>query len=467
MLRRPSVLALAAVLAGVLAPAAHASPTSTRTAVVSMGDSYISGEAGRWAGNSLDPQPGHARTDRACLPFGSAGCAVDLQHVYLGISATDGCHRSDVAEIRSSRIRVTRRINIACSGAQAQNLPPAADGGQTDRGEPPEGDRLKTLARRFDVKLVVVSIGGNNLGFSALVRGCIEAYTEHEAPCTPALRAALQTQLPPARALVSRAVGSIRRVMSAAGYRRGDYRLVVQSYPSVLPPPTAIRIPEASPQRLIQGCPLYDEDLRTARQVALPQLGAMVSRVARRHGAEVLNLLRLLRGHEVCGVADREATAADHPGPAHSEWGRFAAPAALQQGQLQEAVHPNAYAQRALGRCLALVYRDTPGMFSCRGEAGLPPRRVLFTQTETFPRLRLRLRAVRVHRASRPRATCERLTVRTAGRPVAKARVRLAGRRRTTNARGAAVVCARLAAGRYVARAAKRNYRGARVVVRV
>jgi hypothetical protein len=59
------------------------------------------------------------------------------------------------------------------------------------------------------------------------------------------------------------------------------------------------------------------------------------------------------------------------------------------------------------------------------------------------------------------------LTVRTAGRPVAKARVRLAGRRRTTNARGAAVVCARLAAGRYVARAAKRNYRGARVAVRV
>jgi hypothetical protein len=467
MLRRRSALVLAAVLAGALAPAAHATPASPRTAVISMGDSYISGEAGRWAGNSLDPQPGNARTDRACLPFGSTSCAVDLQHVYLGISATDGCHRSDVAEIRSARIRVTRRINIACSGAETENLLPASAGGVPDRGEPPEGDQLKPLARRLDVKLIAVSIGGNDVGFSALLRGCIEAYAEHEAPCTPTLRAAVQTKLSPTRALVGRVIGSIRRTMAAAGYDRADYRLVLQTYPAVVPLPGTIRFGQSSPEREAQGCPLYDEDLRTARNQVFPALGAMTTRVARARGAEVLNLRRLLHGHEICGTADREATAGDQPGPAESEWGRFASPAALRQGQLQELFHPNAYAQRALGRCLTRVYAHTPGRFSCSGDAGLRPRQVRFTQTETFPLPRLRVRARRVHRAGRPRTTCARLVVRSAGRPVAQARVRLARRLRHTNARGAAVVCARLAAGRYVARAAKRNYRGARVALRV
>lgn len=74
--RTSIALAAVALLAlGLLAGAAHASPNSPTTAAVSMGDSYISGEAGRWQGNSLNPAPGDDGTDRACSGF--PVCSVD------------------------------------------------------------------------------------------------------------------------------------------------------------------------------------------------------------------------------------------------------------------------------------------------------------------------------------------------------------------------------------------------------
>src|SRR4051794_24642652 len=110
--------ALALVALALAAPAAaHAAPGSGPSSVVSLGDSYISGEAGRWQGNSPDPAPGNDGTDRACRPAGSPGCQVDKASVYVGGSAANGCHRSDVAEILSAQIPVARRVNLACSGA--------------------------------------------------------------------------------------------------------------------------------------------------------------------------------------------------------------------------------------------------------------------------------------------------------------------------------------------------------------
>ncbi|MEJ7787532.1 MAG: hypothetical protein WKF96_22230 [Solirubrobacteraceae bacterium] len=76
---RTSVLVVGA-LAG-LAPAAAAGPASSTTAAVALGDSYISGEAGRWLGNSITPAGDKDGTDRACLPAGPA-CQVDKTRVY-------------------------------------------------------------------------------------------------------------------------------------------------------------------------------------------------------------------------------------------------------------------------------------------------------------------------------------------------------------------------------------------------
>src|SRR5689334_11370674 len=78
-------LAAALLLLAALRPAAvAASPGSPRTAVVSLGDSFISGEGGRWLGNGTDPLGTRSGTDRAAFdcdePIGL--CDYDPARIY-------------------------------------------------------------------------------------------------------------------------------------------------------------------------------------------------------------------------------------------------------------------------------------------------------------------------------------------------------------------------------------------------
>src|SRR3954470_21926314 len=113
------VAVVAATLA--LAPGAAAGPGSAKTAIVSLGDSYISGEAGRWQGNSVNAAGDRDGTDRAAFNCAAAVCSYDSARVY-GPSAANGCDRSDVAEIKSATISVDQKINLACSGATTANI---------------------------------------------------------------------------------------------------------------------------------------------------------------------------------------------------------------------------------------------------------------------------------------------------------------------------------------------------------
>ena len=277
---RPSVrLLLALVLAFTLAPAAaHATPHSPVSAAVAMGDSYISGEAGRWAGNSIDNSPGNDGTDRACLPAGSPLCQVDTSKVYLGASDSDGCHRSDVSELLSASLPVDRRLNISCSGAVSSDLLRTSTGGTSDHGEAPQGDQLAPLARDDDVKLITVSIGGNDFGFADIVQTCFERYASMQGPCEPIEQPKIDAAKPGVIAKVSKTLGDIRAVMAGAGYKTSDYRLIVQTYPSVAPRAADGRY---GADRTAHGCPFYDSDGTWARDHAVYEIGDAVKAAAR------------------------------------------------------------------------------------------------------------------------------------------------------------------------------------------
>src|SRR4051794_4110287 len=80
-----AALAVTTALAGTALAAPGSSERQGRpSAAVSLGDSYIAGNAARWKGNSADPAAGHAGTDRGTGVYGD--------------TAT-GCLRSDSAEI--------------------------------------------------------------------------------------------------------------------------------------------------------------------------------------------------------------------------------------------------------------------------------------------------------------------------------------------------------------------------------
>src|ERR1700743_1886211 len=119
-------------------------------AIVAMGDSFISGEGGRWLGNGSERFGRRSGTDRAAYGCGALGCEYDPARVYGAREAND-CHRSDVAPIESAPIVVEAKVNLACSGGKARDLWPAAEGGTEHFGEPPEADQLAAGARRRDV----------------------------------------------------------------------------------------------------------------------------------------------------------------------------------------------------------------------------------------------------------------------------------------------------------------------------
>jgi hypothetical protein len=157
---------------GALPSPATAQAGSGPTAIVALGDSFISGEGGRWLGNGSEPFGTRSGTDRGAFDCDGWGhCDYDPARVY-GSSEANDCHRSDVAPIRSAPVAVAEKVNLACSGARLANVLPAALGGQGHFGEPPQVDQLAAVAGHDDVRMIVLTAGANDVGFGELVAGC-------------------------------------------------------------------------------------------------------------------------------------------------------------------------------------------------------------------------------------------------------------------------------------------------------
>jgi GDSL-like Lipase/Acylhydrolase family len=367
---KPRFAAFAALLMVLLAaaPAAHAGPTSSTTAIVAMGDSFISGEAGRWQGNSLNFTGTRDGTDRAASCVLGVFCSYDAHRVY-GSSYDNGCHRSDVAEIKSAAISVTEKISIACSGAQTKHIWRASQGGQAYKGEAPQSDQLATIAQQKNVKMIVLTISANDLGFSDHVINCTLAwslgYTCHDAE-----QASIDAALPAARNGLRKSVDEIRAVMSAGGYSSSQYRLVMQGYSSPIPRGADNRYPETGWSRLTTGgCPFWNVDSDWAKNQATPTIVDNMRSVAAEKGVQFLDVRDALNGHEVC---NRASTLVDgsHPVSAiTNEWVRWVNSGCC-QGDAQESLHPNSFGEKAIGRCVTLVWGQTSGNWTCRNTPG-------------------------------------------------------------------------------------------------
>jgi hypothetical protein len=352
-----------------MAPAA-AQAGSGATAIVSLGDSFIPGEGGRWLGNGTEPFGTRSGTDRAAFGCDGWACEYDPARIY-GSSEANGCHRSDVAPILSAPVAVERKVNLACSGAKVVNVWPAALGGRAHFGEPPQADQLAAVARRDDVRMVVLTVGANDVGFGGLVLACALDWARSSADdpvfCRDGARADLEAALPAMGRGLSKALRGVRAAMNGAGYGAADYRLVVTGYASPFPAGGWIRYPEDGWSRLREGgCPVWNAD---ANWAAGPGIGAIVATMhaaAMAAGAEFLDLRQALDGHQLCDRRSRRVGSAG-PSPAGAEWVRRLA---FVQGSSRESLHPNAYGQRAIGACIGLLYASPRGSYACHADPG-------------------------------------------------------------------------------------------------
>jgi lysophospholipase L1-like esterase len=348
-----------------------AAPAAARpTAVVAIGDSFISGEGGRWLGNGSEALGTRSGTDRAAFDCGALGCEYDPARVY-GASEADDCHRSDVAPILSAPIAVDERVNLACSGAKAQDLWPAAEGGTSHFGESAEADQLAAVARRDEVRMIVVTVGANDVGFGELVVECALDWArspeDEPSTCHGDAEETIRTAMPAATRGVTAALHGVRRTMRAAGYERSDYRLVAMGYASPFPEGRWFRYPEEGWTRLSEGgCPVWNADADWAADQATVDLDAMLREAATSTGAEYLDLSGAFDGHQLCDRRSRRVGPAG-PSPLSAEWFRRLS---FSQGSTRESLHPNAYGQRVMGACLGLLFARRRGDYACADTPG-------------------------------------------------------------------------------------------------
>ncbi|GAA3641283.1 GDSL-like lipase/acylhydrolase family protein [Lentzea atacamensis] len=272
----------------------------SRTAVVALGDSTMSGEGA----GSYEP----------------------------GTNGEDGgnwCHRSTEASIMKARIEADQKINLACSGANSDKL----------RNE--QLPQLRRIAGANRVTAIVVAIGANDdPRFSEILNKCFEAWGKRS-DCTSAAAPEWTKRVRRMVPKVANTLSAIRQTMRDSGYLDSDYQLVVQSYAAPVTP----KMPRSLQN--LSGCPLRTSDLEWVVEEAVPELSNGLRTAAEKVNARFLDLSRAGEGREACAAKPETEwftrLTVDWDGLKNEKRSSHA---------LQESFHPNALGHQQFGRCL-------------------------------------------------------------------------------------------------------------------
>jgi hypothetical protein len=358
-----------AIALGLAPPALADGPGVGTPTVVTLGDSAISGEAGRWAGNTNNSA---SRVDA----LGSTA--------YWDTStgeAIPGCHRSKAAQAHIGG--GVASANLACSGARTyttgtgsgETFKPGIDFYSDASGRKGQALALQDYAKTHDVRAVDVMIGANNYGFAAIVERCVtnwitspswwKNYCSDDSDMTSRFTATRQAQ---ETDNVRDALLRVREAMTKAGYSDSQYTIVAQTYWSPLPRGSGIRYAESGWSRQsVGGCGVWNRDADWANSTVVTAMSGSV-----RNGAAnaalpnlvVLDLQDSLVGRRLCetgvGVLEEVGISTwQSPGAVdRTEWVSQIRTTSTITGpyQLQEDGHASYWGQLAMRNCLRLAY---------------------------------------------------------------------------------------------------------------
>jgi hypothetical protein len=391
-------LLLTASLATIPAPAAAALPT----AAVALGDSFVSGEgAGAYA-----PVVDIDGTSR-----GFPGWSAPNSDAFF-------CHRSANASLqRADLAGIQDRFNLACSGAQPQDLARPSQDRVRGRAVAAQVDQLRAVARTHDIDLVLLGLGSNNTQFTfgdvasecanrfiadawtgwwelwAYINGPVE-----QEPCTAA-DLATPAQVAAATEETKAAVRDLLTTLAAVD-ADGQHRVVFQDYTN----PMAMDVVPSlhtednraddrdkfralGAERYRAGCPVHRASLPAGHAFS-SALGSLVSAVhagmaAEFPGADLvyLNVQRAFDGARLCEAGANPDTALATPirlqnGPTgvfltdlagydKIAVQRIASSCVTYFQTCQESWHPNANGHAVLGRCLTGAATTSARTVSC------------------------------------------------------------------------------------------------------
>src|SRR5580692_1680108 len=328
-----SAIAAAALAAGTSTPSAAALAADPATASAALAADPATASA------ALAADPATASAALAADPAAaSAGGfpALTGPMVALGDSYTAGAllptdlRARPLGCLRSARaypVQVAAALgasltNAACSSAGVADMTAAQ---QTDLGTNPP--QLNALAP--DDSLVVLTLGGDDIGFMNVLDECMElSFTDPwGSPCRAHFTSGGTDQL---AALVKAEAPRMTAVLSDIAARAPQARIVVVGYPDMFP--------------LGGGCwpavPITDGDIGYLRGIEL-QLNAMLAADAKAAGATFVNTYTPTIGHDFC----QPETVRDVEG--------------LLPGSLALPFHPNARGQAAIAAAVLATLRTS------------------------------------------------------------------------------------------------------------
>jgi hypothetical protein len=387
--RRFQMLAVVAMAISCAAPASALAdgPGDGAPWVASLGDSAISGEAGRWAGN----------TNSSSSRVDALGASAYRDNATGTAEAIPGCHRSKSAEIHIGVVDnvLVNGLNLACSGARSathfdgSTFKPGLDFYSDTSGRQGQALALREFAATHNVKAVVVLIGANDYGFADIVQTCVAdwltspSWLKNYCQDDSNVRAMFTTSnVSAVTAKVRQAYANVRLAMEQAGYSASQWTLYAQTYSSPLPNGSGFRYPETGfTRQTVGGCGTWNRDADWANGTVVTTLDNTTLNAASGTGAKVLDMRDALVGHRLCertvGLLEERGIATwQSPGAAdQTEWVSQIRTATTITGpyQLQEDAHPSYWGQLALRNCFRLAYASGLGGH-CTSDGGLNNR---------------------------------------------------------------------------------------------
>jgi hypothetical protein len=348
--------------------------------VVSLGDSYIGGEAGRWAGNS--------NNSSASVDALGSGAYLDAGGVAETIPR---CHRSGSAEIHIGG--GVNSVNLACTGARttsytdgAGDFKPGIDFYASGAAKG-QALMLQEFAASHNVTMVALSIGGNNFNFADIVTRCVTNFltspswwpnycyddSSVSSNFTSASVAARTNE-------IVVAINNVRTAMAAAGYLPSQYAIVVQNYISPIPRGSGFRYSQSGfTRQSTGGCGFWNRDADWANDTAIVRINTAVGAAAAAANVDgnvrVLNVAAAFNGRRLCestvklmentGLGNWTAAGASDA----TEWVAHIRTVTAIFGPyyIQESIHPNYWGQLALRNCLRQAYTAASGGTCNRG----------------------------------------------------------------------------------------------------
>jgi hypothetical protein len=346
-------------------------PGTGAPSIVAVGDSAISGEAGRWAGN----------TNGSSSNVDALGPTAYFDNALNTAETTHGCHRSKAAEIAIGG--GVQSANLACSGARTYTQPfssgsdfkPGLDFYDDGAGHIGQAKALQQYASTHNVTMVVALIGANNYGFADIVQQCVQDWllspswwpdycyddSSIRAKFTAANIASITTN-------VANAFLNLRTAMRNAGYADSQWTLLAQTYSSPVPYGSQFRYSQSGYTRQsVGGCGFWNRDADWANNTVVPTLNSTITNAVALSGmtnVRVFDGRTALIGHRLCentdGLLEETGIASwRSPGAAdRSEWVSQIRTVTTVFGpyQLQEDLHPSYWGELALRNCIRQAY---------------------------------------------------------------------------------------------------------------